>query len=60
MERGREARRRDHGGILVVKQSREDEFGQHGMSPRTQPSISNAVAWAERIVRHVDGVFLGK
>lgn len=47
-------------GILVVKQFREEEFRQNGISPRAQSIISNAVAWAERIMRHVDGVFGGR
>ena len=41
-----------------MKQFREEEFRQNGISPRAQAVISNAVAWgAERIMRHVDGVF---
>lgn len=47
-------------GILVVKQFREEEFHWNGVSPRSQSVISNAVAWAERIMRHVDGVFGGR
>jgi len=47
-------------GILVVKQFKEEDFRQNGISPRAQSVISNAVTWAERIMRHVDGVFGSK
>jgi hypothetical protein len=47
-------------GILVVKQFREGEFRQNGISPRAQSVISNVVAWAERAMRHVDVVFGGR
>jgi hypothetical protein len=47
-------------GILVVKQFREEDFQRNGVSPRAQAVISNAVAWAERIMRHVDSVFSSK
>jgi hypothetical protein len=50
---GRGPEARDHS----VKQFREEEFRQNGISPRAQSVIPNAVAWAERMVRHVDGVF---
>jgi hypothetical protein len=47
-------------GILVVKQVREENFRQNGVSPRAHSVISNAVTWAERILRHADGVFVNK
>jgi hypothetical protein len=46
--------------ILVVKEFREEELQRSGVSPRAQAIISNAVEWAERIMRHVDSVFGGK
>lgn len=60
MEEGRKRVIAIIAGILVVKQFREEEFRQNGISPRAQAVISNAVAWAERIMRHVDGVFGSK
>jgi hypothetical protein len=47
-------------GIFVVKQFREEELQRSGVSPRAQAVISNAGAWAECIMRHVDSVFGGK
>ncbi len=48
------------GGILVVKQFREEDFRQNGVSPRARSVISSAVIWAARILRHGDGVFGNK
>jgi hypothetical protein len=36
-------------GILMVKQFREEEFRQHGISPRAHSGIYNEIAWVERI-----------
>lgn len=47
-------------GILAVKRFREEESQRNGISPRAQAVISNSVAWAERIMRHVDSVFSSK
>jgi hypothetical protein len=60
MEEGRKRVIAIIAGILVVKQFREEEFQRSGISPRAQAVISNAVAWAERIMRHVDSVFGSK
>jgi hypothetical protein len=60
MEEGRKRVIAIIAGILVVKQFREEEFQRSGVSLRAQAVISNAVAWAERIMRHVDSVFGGK
>ena len=48
------------GGILVVKQFREEDFRQNGVSPRARSVISSAVTWAARILRHGGGVFGNK
>jgi hypothetical protein len=43
-----------------VKEFREEEFRQNGISPRAQSVISNDMAWGEQIMRHVDWVFGGR
>jgi hypothetical protein len=44
-------------GILVARHLKNPEDLQDGKpSPRTVSLISSAVAWAERIMRHIDSV----
>jgi hypothetical protein len=44
-------------GILVAQHLKMDDLSDSRPSPRTQSIISSAVAWAERIMRHIDGVY---
>jgi hypothetical protein len=47
--------------ILVARHLKNPEdLNDSRPSPRTVSLISSAVAWAERIMRHIDGVFGAK
>ena len=48
-------------GILVARHLKTtDDLFENRPSPRTQSLVSSAVAWAEKIMRHIDGVYGGK
>ena len=58
MEEGRKRVLAIVAGILVARHLKNPEdLNDTRPSPRTMSLISSAVAWAERIMRHVDGVF---
>jgi hypothetical protein len=45
-------------GILVARHLKTtDDLSDTRSSPRTQSLVSSAVAWAERIMRHIDGTY---
>ncbi len=45
-------------GILVARHLKNPEdLRDSRPSPRTESLIASAVQWAERIMRHIDGVF---
>jgi hypothetical protein len=47
--------------ILVARHLKNPEdLSDNRPSPRTVSLISRAAAWAERIMKHIDGVFGGK